>query len=380
MKVTPLKLAAYLVATVPLTACLDTTTDEPADRDDVIEDMTTQISVDATSHSEWAYLNLSQGTVVDETDPWHLALQRYHVILHPDVEAALVAEQAEFYDGETTVESMFVNSTAVSERNHLLEATVPADEAFATATNEFAIANGLMDIDAFLFYDMTSHGVFANDDNLFVIRSNTGSAYAKLVATQIIHPEKTYTDPDAYDQAVFQLEIAASGSDTFATPISWTVNTPGGVGEGCFDLETQANVDCSDAGWDIKYSNTGTGRGLLNPTLRLNSGISGSGSAGVAGPFEVADSDQIIHPIQDVENDAFDLTPHHYQYNVDGQSSVFSEYPWQAYGVQGGHNIWPNYRVYAVRDNTATFYVQFTNYYSDTATSGHVTLRYLQAP
>ncbi|EAR09023.1 HmuY family protein [Reinekea blandensis] len=383
MKVTPtLKLATLLVATLPISACLDTSADNTDDPNvnEVIDENTTRITIDASSHTQWNYLDLAQGTLVDESDTWHLALQRYNVILHPDAEAAIVAEQADFYTGENANTSIFINSTASSELDHLIDATLPAEDDFAAANDEFAISNGLMDVDAFLFYDMTTHGVYANDDNLYVVQSNTGNAYAKLTATQIIDPEKTYADADAYDEAVFQLEIAANGSAAFGEPVTWSISTPQGVGEGCFDIETQTSIDCTDAAWDIKYSNTGTGRGQLNPTLRLNSGTSGAGAAGVAGPFDNADSAQIVNPIQDVANDDFDLTPHHYKYNVDGQSSVFSEFPWQAYGVNGGHNIWPNYRVYAVRDADETYYVQFINYYNEAAVSGHVTLRYLQAP
>lgn len=381
MKVTPsLKLVALLSAALPLSACLDTATENPDDINDVIDDNTTRLMVDASSESQWNYINLAEGTVVDASETWHLALQRYNVIQHSDTESALVAEQDDFYNGDETIESVFVNSTPGSELEHLINATLPSDDDFSTATNEFAISNGLMDVDAFLYYDMTSHGVYANDENLYVVQSNTGNTYAKLTATQIINPEKTYKDADAYDEAIFQLEIAAAGNETFAEPVTWSISTPNGVGKACFDLETATDIACSDDAWDIQYSNSGTGRGLLNPTLRLNSGTSGSGSAGVAGPFHISDSEQIVKPIQDVANDEFDLTTYHYKYNVDGQSSVFSEYPWQAYGVQGGHGIWPNYRVYAVRDAEATYYVQFINYYNDAAVSGHVTLRYLQAP
>lgn len=57
--------------------------------------------------------------------------------------------------------------------------------------------------------------------------------------------------------------------------------------------------------------------------------------------------------------------------------------PWYAYNLNGGHGIYPNYRVFAVLnendpgDDVVTLF-QMANYYNDSDVSGHITVRYRQ--
>lgn len=330
-----------------------------------------ELTFDASDYSTWVYVNLTTGLAVNENEDWDIALQRYDAMAHADVSMALIAEQSEFYDNGSALVEQFVNTTAENELEHLENAQLPEDSEFETAETNYAIS-----ADVFSQYSgAPAHTFVAVDTKFFLISSNDGNAFAKLRAVQIADPSKTYADADVYDTAIFEFEVAADSASAFSTAVEWRVSTPNGIGHACFDIETSATVDCTDSTWDVKYSNTGSGFGA-NPIIQLNSGLSGSGSAKLAGTFDTTETANIATPYQDAADDAYDLVAQSYSFgSTDAQSSVFSDYPAFSYGVNGGHAMWPNYRVYAVRNATNTHFIQFTNYYNDLAESGHVTLR-----
>lgn len=77
-----------------------------------------------------------------------------------------------------------------------------------------------------------------------------------------------------------------------------------------------------------------------------------------------------------------------YSFNTDRDTNVLVESPWYAYDLNGAHKIFPNFRVYAVRDPGANdthgdaddivTLFQLSDYYNNEGASGHVTLRYRQ--
>lgn len=324
-----------------------------------------EITIDASSNTQWNYVDLTTGKSVAKSDNWHIAVQRYSVIVNSDVDVALLAEQSDFYNGITPIESIFVNATASSEVEHLTQEFDLDSANFATpSTSLITEVTG----DRFFDYQFTNHKLYANDDAVWVIRSSTGSAYAKL------RPIKLYDDATASYDPTFELYVQGKDDSGFSsTPTHWQIPLTDSVGTECYDIDSNSAIDCANNEWDIHFD--------FNPAarlfeLKLNGGISGSGSASalLSGPFEWADNDKLTAGIQDNDDSTFTITSFHY--GRDSQASTLTESPWYAYGIQGGHGIWPNYRVYGLRNDTDAFAVQFVNYYNEQAQSGHVTLRF----
>lgn len=66
---------------------------------------------------------------------------------------------------------------------------------------------------------------------------------------------------------------------------------------------------------------------------------------------------------------------------MDTGGNAITKYSRCAYSLSGQHGIWPNYRVYGLRDlaTEAVTLIQLINYYNDADTSGNVTVRYRSA-
>ena len=366
-------LASSLILTLFISACNsedDSSSDGSGDASGY-----RSITVDASSRETYAYVSVTEG-LVDEQSDWHIAFKRTGIVLNDGIEAALVAEQSDFYDanGEAVADT-FVNATADNELEHLVNATAAEDDAYSGTSTAYAINNSYEDSDAFVAYDPSRHVLQAVDTLFWIVKSADGDAYAKLRVTQIAANDKNSADTDAYDTAIIELALAADATTTFADAVSWEIITLSGTGEGCYDIDSGAEVDCTSATWDISYSNSAG----IAPTIKLNSGVSGDGAASALGAFDYANYAQYQSAIQD--GDDYDLTAASWTYGAqtDSEVSVFVTSPWYTYNLQGSHGIWPNYRVYHVRDpNDASVsaFIQLVNYYDDALTSGHITLRY----
>lgn len=359
-----------------LTSCLpeddsaDNKTDNGTDADPSVDYR--DIEIDASSYTNWAYVSLEDGSTVNENEDWDIALQRYAVVAHDDRSMALLASQDDFYSNDSAIENSFVNATADSELEHLTSNYDLSAVSFSQPSVRYAMdASG-----TFYDYNITNHKLYANTDAVWVIRSSTGNAYAKLRPTQLFD-ESADNGNGAYETATFELFIQQEGESAFANAATtWTVELSNTIGHECFDIDTAAETPCNDDAWDIQFQ--------FNPSayqfvLSLNGGVNGSGLAATisSGHFDAADSTELTAGIQDHADDAFDITAYHYA--SDSQTSVFADNLWYTYNLQGRHGIWPNYRVYAVKNADSTYLVQFINYYDSTGTSGHITLRVLDA-
>jgi hypothetical protein len=124
-----------------------------------------------------------------------------------------------------------------------------------------------------------------------------------------------------------------------------------------FDLSSGA--EGSPASWDLRFEGW---------TIRLNSGVSGSGTLravlDTSTPFASIDAGYAATaPAQAFRGDAY--------------SGVFAGNPWYRYNITGTDNqIWPTYNVYLVRRGTAVFRVQLTGYYGPGGQSRQITVRY----
>lgn len=123
------------------------------------------------------------------------------------------------------------------------------------------------------------------------------------------------------------------------------------------DLTTGGVTTASN--WDIQLSGW---------TIRVNSGVSGSGTFRAlldtrTAYEDITDSYASVVPAQAFSADAF--------------TGVFRSQPWYRYNLTGTDNqIWPTFNVYLVRRAGALFKVQVINYYGPGGASRQITLRY----
>jgi hypothetical protein len=165
------------------------------------------------------------------------------------------------------------------------------------------------------------------------------------------------TGASATAMGTVKLEFAAqpAAGEAFATTdtLEFTVGTdPVYV-----DLTTGAVTSASN--WDLQFSGW---------TIRVNSGVSGSGT---------------VRAVLDATT-AYDDITHTYAamapaqaYSTDAFRGVFGTKPWYRYNLTGtDHQMWPTFNVYLVRRGDVLFKVQLVNYYGPTGATRQITLRY----
>lgn len=371
---------ALALSSLLLTGCLDSDSSSGSDSNDDPSEIAgmQEITLDATSNTDWVYLNLDTGETLEldseaaaiSTD-WHLAAQRMNIKLNTgasgpgSVRAALAEAQEHLYDHEgRAIEAQFQGMSANSEL-YLLDG--PFDEPGTRDWSSESITNPFgMD---WANYNGANGHYTANDQNGWIVRSASGNAYAKMRMTDLDFPTREAQGIKSFE---FEFYVQQEGESEFsATPITWE---GGALSSGtlCFDFENNREVAaCSGNDWDIQLGFQG--RDFF---LRTNSGVSGEGQAGSFGAFAWSDQGDFTS--------ASDVPSPQPGFAADTTSGIFTEASWYAYGVGGGHQLWPNYRVYLIdtdsdNEEAARYALQVIGYYDDAGQSGHLSLRYQPA-
>ena len=147
----------------------------------------------------------------------------------------------------------------------------------------------------------------------------------------------------------------------------------------CFDFDSDSEVDCSSATWDVKFDNQQRGVSLWS-----NSGSSGDGDGGVFGLMDWSELSAYNNGMQDPKTSS-DITHH---YNEDNSGGIFDSHSWYAYNIAENHKLYPNNRVYLITTDhtdpaTASsvqqpiYAMQIINYYDEAGESGHPTVRWI---
>lgn len=364
MQYTKLAAPVALVLMV-LAGCNPSSSDDDSSS---LDDTTTRATIDATSTTSWSFFSFDSGTTVDESEDWDLAFSRYNVRSNADrVEMALAAPQDDFYQSNGNPSAnVFTNATANSELEHIL-----ADYDVDALDFEADTLNAVIGRDGVNFFanivpDVNS----ANDDYWWLLRSAEGDSFAKVNFTNV-----TYNFSSGEHSTTIAADFFVQGSSdgSFSgAPVQWSETIPPGS-TSCFDFDAGNIVNCSTDVWDVQFKTINRGFFIL-----VNGGVSGSGSAAVHQhdtnneSFAIEDAD-----INDAEfSDGSALVSQ--TFSSDQAQNVFTDDDWYAYALLGGHGIWPNYRVYSVKE-TATDKVtlfQIINYYNEADVSGHITVRY----
>ncbi|WCN12220.1 hypothetical protein GV054_03960 [Marinomonas mediterranea] len=345
-----------------------TTSDEASSSQD--DAVTTIENIDATNG--WAYVNLASKSTVQSTDTWHIAFSATSTMTNTDtVTNAIVASQSDFYSDGSANSSVFTNATASSELEHLTAAYDLTDSSytFATDTLTTAINSGTT---KWANYNSTTRAYDANSDAWWVIRNSAADAFAKLNATSISYTDYNSTTHQVSGVSIsLNLYIQSATDSGFSTAVTtWTPSSTSDSGAfiKCYDIDSTAEVDCSTDGWDIKAD---IDYNSYKFNLLLNSGVSGSGSAGASTSYD-SDGVNAIASGSDINSRSF---------VTDAMSNVYTDdaTQWYEYNLTGQHKIWPNYRVYAVKvANGATYLMQITSYYNTTdgTTGRYISIRY----
>ncbi len=328
-----------------------------------------EVTVDATDAEAFVYFDLDNGVVltdpgVADTTDWTLAMRRFEILTNGgtsgpgDVTAGLGVAQDDFYDadGEPLVDA-FLDATPESELEHLLSEiylpTLSADEVASVFGEDWYI------------YDPGTSLMSPNDANGWLVRSGEGDAYARVRVTALDFPTR---EGNGIQSFTVEVELDTKGG--FAAPLTFEGSVPGEGGSVCYDMDADANVDCTGAAWDLQLGFTG-----FTTFLYTNSGAIGEGEGGALGPYAWSELSNWTSATTDPKGQ--DLTP---WFEEDVSQSIFSTESWYAYNLQGMRRLYPNYRVYVVDpgQSSPTYALQVIDYYDENEVSGHLTLRWVE--
>ena len=210
-------------------------------------------------------------------------------------------------------------------------------------------------------YDFATHSMTAKSDQ-WILRSATKNAA---------------TDTYAYGRFGIKTLDTAAGIKVVLGVEQWNSTTASfdseivspeityGTEPVYYDLETNVIVTAADD-WDLSFVTSDR-----DPQIRVNGGASGLGSAGI-GVLQTASAAEVTDPAN---------TAQVYKYfsdQAEGALSSPSGYGPLDYGVGGGHNMWPNYAVYLVKQNEQMYKMQVlsNNGQDGTLSSGNLYIRY----
>lgn len=366
-------LVTMAASTILLSGCNVDEKDDPVSGGDSSQnDDFRSIQVDA--NTEWAYVDFSANSEVSAGENWDLAFKTTSIRSNAArTELALAAPQLDFFDTGTKKPNVNVwtNATAGSELEHLLASYSLDDLEFSQDSIDAVVGR-----DGVNFYS-SSTGIAANSDAWWLIRSAEGDSYAKVNFTTVdynIDGHVVTLEADFFVQGKDDTEFSS-------TAVTWSRDE---ASENCFDFDSASVVDCGSDTWDVQYASIGRSMMIL-----VNGGYSGSQQGGV---FIADDSDPSgeLYAMEKADIDAIDVsTLEESDFVADAESTVNMFYnpslefgsdynDWYAYDLLSGRGIWPNFRVYAVKetDTDDVTLVQMVNYYNEADEGRHIKIRY----
>lgn len=346
------RLGAVLVSAAVLAACDDDGATGP-NLDETGDDFAT-FTVDA--REAWAFVDLdgktaTQVTVADPTSStaWDIAFLGTNVMLNGGaagpggVVGYCICQNA----GATPAQIMAMTAESeLADFRAVTAASIPADDA---EWEDDALAPA---ITGWWSYDMTTHRVSADPSRAWKVRAaeETNPVYAKFRVVDI--DAATATQQNA---GRITIEFAVQpGAGQPMGPVQTAVIDVRN-GRVYFDLATASVSDASD--WDLAFEGY---------TIRLNSGVSGSGNAGAV--LEILET---FEEMADASNAPAST------YAADSYGGVFKARPWYRYNLTGNdHTIWPTYDVYLIKRGDEVYKLQIINYYNTVAEARHITARF----
>jgi hypothetical protein len=305
------------------------------------------ITVDASAG--WAAIKLGEpatpvtvtGDLSSSAD-WDIAFNATSVMLNGgdagpgDVAGYCICQNANATDNEVT---QMTDASELADFANVTDAQIPTD-ADAWQADASALA-----IDGWYNYDMNTHEVSAAPEKVWIIRTASGTAFAKFHVTNI-----------ADGKATFEYAVAPASDQPIGTVHSAEVTLTDDGSAVYFDFETGTVSTTADpTQWDIAF---------IGYAIHVNSGVSGTAQAGAV---QDDDSFESLTSVDGIPSSAF---------KVDGFGGVFVASPWYRYNLLGNHHIWPTFNVYLIKSGSAVYKIQLTNYYSVSGDPRRITVRY----
>ncbi|AWB65799.1 hypothetical protein C2869_04805 [Saccharobesus litoralis] len=351
---TQFKLTALAVATLALTACGGSSSDDDNAAQKPTDTIYGPFNTGTTSEPASVYFDLETMAVVTESADWDISFRRTDVFLNNTdsdnpVKAYFTGNNADFYDADSkAVADKFANATPETELadfEAVTAASIPADDMFVADVAEKIL-------DGFYSYNPTTHQVSAADDKYFIVSSDdsyskyrvsslTQAGFAMSAVTFAIANQSASDAAFATSETQLVVDLAAECANDATVYV---------------DFDTAMVVASTDA-WDV--------------SLACNADKTGTG-------FEISLATDAT-AIQDFTNSYDSITAsHHFGYGFKANEytdPAFKANPWYAYGVNGGHTLWSQYGVYIIKTDIADYKLQITSYYNDDGASGNYSFR-----
>ena len=335
---------ASTLAALSIVACSDSSSTEP-------DPLATTDSIVVNASQSTAFVRLgSPASVVTVTDAsaspeWDISLFATTVTLNggaagpASVSGYCVCARANATDD--AIRAM-TPVTALPDFAGLTSAAIPSDGAFSQDQLTPAIAGWFSGAGA-------SAAVVPN--RAFIVREGTTTAIlAKVRITGLQQASATNAG-----QVSFEYAIQPAPGAAFGAPQTRTVD----VRNGTVYFDLTSGTTSSATNWDLRFDGW---------AIRLNSGVSGSGSLGAipetSRSFESIDA-------------AYAATAPPQAYRRDAFGGVFVQQPWYRYNITGTDNqIWPTFNVYLVKRGSEVYKVQLIGYYGAAGEPRVITMRY----
>ncbi|MEO0603351.1 MAG: HmuY family protein [Myxococcota bacterium] len=183
--------------------------------------------------------------------------------------------------------------------------------------------------DTFYNYDASSGDLSENDTVGFLVRSADGASYSRLRVTNIDFLTRSGNGVES-----FTLALEPAGADDFGEAMLFTSSVPS-EGSVCFDIDTEAEVACEGAEWDVRFGYFGR-----TTFIYANGGDVGPGEGGLLGPVDWAELETWTSATEDPGG--LDRTD---DYDVDRIVGPFDDAPWF---VELSDGLFPTHRIYYV--------------------------------
>jgi hypothetical protein len=384
---TPPLSIAVIASAIALTACGGSSSNSssgdqaPGNGGDGGITTSTQFTIDASAggsgaakddpENKFSYFSFASGTEVALEDneaaasnAWDIAFKRNSIIVNlNNSKAALVADQADFYNADgSPVKASFLAATATTEAPEFIAVTAESIADIELKADAATSALG----STWYNYDFATHVITANADNHWLIEN------AEKTDVSIFHVKNITTagrSAASYTVEFFDNEAAQGAAFVFPQAGTEFIADFTSKSEVCFDLDLDSEVDCISNmdSWDLRFDSS------FN--IWLNGGVHGTGNASAT-----TNPDTFAEISKTTEVTSFAMSK-------DTVSGIFTdaETTWWGYGIDDSHNLWSNYRVYAVETNSGQYKLRVLSYYAPqgstapaAGTSGVVTFEYEQ--
>jgi hypothetical protein len=324
--------AAGLLLT--LTACGNDDITQPPDTDPGT------LVVDASA--SWAFASLSSGQVVSVADyqttsAWDIGFLATGVMLNGGaagpggVTGYCVCQNAGATDAEILA---MTPESELSDFEAVTAASIPDDESFDADQLVPAMSG---------WYTGTGASAAAAPGSSWLVRLRDGASFAKVHVIGLA---------GATEVAAGEVTIEYAVQPTSDAPFGEVKTLTLGTATPAVDLA--AGAAASGETWDLT---------LDGWNLRLNGGVSGSGSAAATPAAEAFEA---------IETASVDARA----YKADAFAGVFAVHPWYKYNLAGDNRISPTFDVYLVKRDGVVYKLQLVNYYGTAGETRQISLRY----